>query len=59
MTIERKKMIMREQSGLKVFIINKFLILIMKNCKKYHWIQNTKIQHNFITSERKKIMKKK
>ena len=39
----------------KIFSTNKFSIIVIKNCQKYHWIQNKKIQH-IITSERKKML---
>ena len=30
--------------------------MVLKNCIKYHWIQNKKIQHNVIPSEGEKLL---
>ena len=51
MIIEIKKNINSEAS--EVLFNEFFLITVIQNCKKYHWIQNKKIQHNVLLNERK------
>ena len=56
MTVEQKKKDYDSANGVKLFSIKKISIMLIQNYKKDHWIQNRKIRHNIIMSERKKMI---